>query len=138
MMKRILSSFALLALPSTSACLNGNGGCPLLPAKSEVAVSPATDCLSLHIQGSQDTESGRCVDGLTVVGVNGCQEPLVLTPPVVVDAGSEAPVTFAPGAPVSFDVDTARGSTAAGQVTWVVPATLGSANVTITVTGQSS
>lgn len=135
-MRSFPAAFAILSLGFAAAC-NGHGGCPLLPTDSEVSVSPATDCLSLHIEGSEDGESGRCVDGLSVTGTNNCQAPLVLTPPTAGDAGS-APVTFAPGATVSFDVDTSRGSSADGQVIWTIPATLGSANVTIRVVGQGS
>ena len=65
-----------------------------------------------------------------MVGTNGCQDPLVLTPPVAADGGAD-PVTFASGAAVSFDVDASLGSSAGGQVTWTIPATLGGASVTI-------
>ncbi|APR76052.1 Hypothetical protein A7982_01399 [Minicystis rosea] len=134
-MRSLFASFAILTISLAAAC-NGNGGCPLLPTDSEVTVTPTTDCLSLHIEGSEDGESGRCVDGLSVVGTNNCQAPLVLTPPIAdADVG---PVTFAPGAAVSFEVDTSQGTAADGQVIWSIPATLGNASVTIRVVGQGS
>lgn len=139
-MKRLLvtSSLLALALAATTTACSPSGGCPLLPTESEVTISPDTTCLSLHISGSQGTESGRCVDGLSVTGTNNCSAALTLTPPVAQDGGSAQPVTFAAGAAVSFDVDTTEGTDADGKVTWEVPATLGTDAVTITVVAQEN
>jgi hypothetical protein len=113
----------------------GCGGCPLLPGDaSPVGISPSSACLSLHVEGTLATDTGaaRCVDGVTIVGYNGCAEAFVLTPPVSAGDGGAAELTFAPGAAVRFDLDASRGTSTASSFSWSVPASIGPQAVTLT------
>ncbi len=108
-----LVSFVVLA--TLSSC----GGCPLLP-HSAGPIEGGPSCLSLDF-------GRRCVDGVTVTGTNGCTEALVLTPPV--SAAKE--MTFAAGGRVSFEADQSEGTISASEVTWSVPARVGTQAVTL-------
>lgn len=84
-----------------------------------VDVNPTSTCLVLageyHASGS-------------ISGKNNCQETLVVTP------DGAAPMSFPPGAAISIDPRSLPSSKDAGAGTWVLPASLGTQDLTITVT----